>query len=746
MSSLPSPVAAATTSSRDRLVALFLVSVLGLFLEMMLIRWIGTEVRVFAYLQNTILVVCFLGLGMGCFTCRQPTTPRQLLLPLLTLVVLLAVPFTRQAVGNIGNWLSVISDMVLWMQESAGNPGEAVFKVVVGVLLAFFLMVLLWEIFLPLGRILGRLMDDHPSTIVAYSVNVAGSLVGILLFALVSALYCPPAVWAALTAVLLLPFVFQGQQRWGDVGLLAAVVAGCLVAGYEPGAEGVTWSAYQKLALFEVNDQHKQFPGKYLITVNNAGYQGIIDLRPQSVRDNPRMRQAEVGMSQYDVPTLFQPRPARALCVGSGSGNDVAGVLRGGAQAVTAVEIDPAIVTLGRQRHPEKPYDDPRVRAVIDDARSHFATTDERYDLIVFGLLDSHTTTAMTNARLDHYVYTRESLQRVRALLAAKGVVVLSFEVAKPFIADRMSRMLTEVFGWKPLAFRINASAAGWGGVLFITGDEAVVRAALTNNERLAAQVAAWQTETPISLDHATPVTTDDWPYLYLESARIPSLYLLLGVLLLGLVGYAVYRLRAPALSPAQWDRSLWHFFLLGAAFMLLEVQNISKAAVVLGNTWQVNGVIVAGVLAMILLANLVAAVWPRLPVRLVGTCLILSCLGLYGFDLSSLAFLAYPVKAVLVGLLTALPMFFSGLLFIRSFADTARKDVALGANLLGSLAGALVQSVTFATGIKGLLLIVAALYLLALLTRPRDAAVPGEARDTSLPLPEAGQPVPVTP
>ena len=53
------------------------------------------------------------------------------------------------------------------------------------------------------------------------------------------------------------------------------------------------------------------------------------------------------------------------------------------------------------------------------------------------------------------------------------------------------------------------------------------------------------------------------------------------------------------------WNRSHWHFLFLGAAFLLLEVQNISKASVVLGNTWQVNAVIVSGVLIMALLANL---------------------------------------------------------------------------------------------------------------------------------------------
>ena len=45
--------------------ALFVVSIAGLFLELLLIRWIGTEVRIFACLQNTVLVVCFLGDWVG---------------------------------------------------------------------------------------------------------------------------------------------------------------------------------------------------------------------------------------------------------------------------------------------------------------------------------------------------------------------------------------------------------------------------------------------------------------------------------------------------------------------------------------------------------------------------------------------------------------------------------------------------------------------------------------------------------
>ena len=71
--------------------------------------------------------------------------------------------------------------------------------------------------------------------------------------------------------------------------------------------------------------------------------------------------------------------------------------------------------------------------------------------------------------------------------------------------------------------------------------------------------------------------------------------------------------------------------------------------------------------------------------------------------------------------------MLFSGVVFARSFAAADRKDRALGANLFGSLAGGLPQTLTFVVGIKALLLVVARLYVAALLTRPRGVAAPVE-------------------
>jgi hypothetical protein len=166
-------------------------------------------------------------------------------------------------------------------------------------------------------------------------------------------------------------------------------------------------------------------------------------------------------------------------------------------------------------------------------------------------------------------------------------------------------------------------------------------------------------------------------------------------------------------------NRPFWHFFFLGAAFLLLEVQNISKASVVLGNTWQVNAVIISSILAMALLANWIAYRFPGLSLRLVYSLLVVTCLSLYFIDLARFGFLPYSMKAIIVGALTSLPMLFSGIVFMRSFAITEEKGNALGANLIGALVGALLQSITFITGIKALLLVVAVFYSLSLLSAP---------------------------
>jgi spermidine synthase len=715
-------------SAPGQTAALFLVSVLGLFLELVLIRWLGTELQVFAYLQNTVLIVCFLGLGMGCLTCRQPAKLRSTLVSLVIIALLLAVPITWTALRMVFSHLLYL----LTVQDAGlGTMGQVTPREFVGAAFglaaAFALMMFVWDAFVPLGRLLGRLMNDHPRTILAYSANIAGSLVGIGAFVILSALSMPPSIWM-LTFVVLVLALTASLRAWDriDLALCAALVGLGWLASINSQAIESRWSPYQKLVL-SYPDQSADYSalGDYIIQVNNGPYQGMLNLDPEHVRSHPERYPPELaGLSQYDLPARLHPGARTALIVGAGSGNDAAGLLRHSVPSVTAVDIDPAIFDMGQRFHPEHPYSSASVRLVCDDARSFFATTNERYDLIVFGLLDAHTANAMANARLDHYVYTRESIEHARGLLAKGGTLVLTFETLRPFMPERMFETLTEVFGHEPIYYRIPPSQCGWGGVQFaISDDQPALQARVDADTTLAQQIQRWQAGYTIPRSGNVPVATDDWPYIYLIRPHLPPLFLVLIVMLVLLTVRGLRRLQTPGLF-RHWDRSRWHFFFLGAAFLLLEVQNVNKAAVVLGNTWSVNAVIIAAILCLALVANLIAACWPRLPLAPVYLLLCGSCIALYFVDLSTFAFLPYATKAVLVGALTSLPVLFSGIVFIRSFASVEEKDLALGANLIGALVGGLLQSITYVVGIKALLLLVAALYAVAYLSRPQAAMV----------------------
>ena len=98
--------------------------------------------------------------------------------------------------------------------------------------------------------------------------------------------------------------------------------------------------------------------------------------------------------SSYSLIHLLQQHsggsPFRdVLVIGAGSGNDVAHALRFGANRIDAVEIDPAIQDIGIHYHPDHPYQDARVTPHLDDGRHFLRTTEGKYDLVVYALVDS---------------------------------------------------------------------------------------------------------------------------------------------------------------------------------------------------------------------------------------------------------------------------------------------------------------------------------------------------------------------
>ena len=181
---------------------LFLVSFATLFVEILLIRWIGTEVRVFAFFQNLALLACFLGFGLGCYHAARERRLAVGMAALAGLVILVRFPSERwqKLLGDLSNLLGFSFDNVLWMADrDLGLPAWVGSALAVAVLALFLLLLVVAMI--PLGQWVGHLLDAAADPIRAYSVNLAGSLAGIVGFAALSFLGTPPLVWFALAIV-----------------------------------------------------------------------------------------------------------------------------------------------------------------------------------------------------------------------------------------------------------------------------------------------------------------------------------------------------------------------------------------------------------------------------------------------------------------------------------------------------------------------------------------------------------------
>jgi hypothetical protein len=158
----------------------------------------------------------------------------------------------------------------------------------------------------------------------------------------------------------------------------------------------------------------------------------------------------------------------------------------------------------------------------------------------------------------------------------------------------------------------------------------------------------------------------------------------------------------------------------LGTAFLLLETRSLVSFSLLFGSTWLVNALAFFAILASVLLAIFVNS---RLRIRRAGL--------LYGllFVALGVAFLLPPesllidppwLRYLLAGVVAFAPVFLANLVFTYSFRDTRTADMAFASNLLGAMAGGALEYVALLSGYRGLLLIVAALYLLAWLFATR--------------------------
>lgn len=690
---------------------LVLVSFLGMFTEMLMIRWVSSEIRIFAYFKNFVLVACFLGFGRGCYLCRRPLQLRAIIAPLLLMTALLSpIPLLRRAIAGLPQLLGGGVEVHVWGVPAAPASWGGMFLAIAVVVPLFAVIA---TTFIPFGQLVGWYLENAPNGVAAYSVNVLAGLAGIAAFTLLCFLYQPPWVWFLVAGIFSLLVFWRNPA--GRMALGATFLA-CVALLAIPDRGATTyWSPYQKLVVQPLYRNGEL--EAYSLATNDSFYQMVINLSPAFVQSHPeQFRRFPLEWNSYNMPYRFYPAPPSVLVLGSGMGNDVAAALRNGANRVVAVEIDPLILRLGRELHFEHPYDSPRTHVVLNDARSYIENSHEQFDLIVFSLLDSHTTTShFTNIRIDNYVYTREALQRARRLLKPDGLFIVKFQVDTPWIAGRLFGLMKDAFGQDPIQFQSDVGGYDTAGRFFVDGSrERLAQAAA--DPALAAYLAS---HSRMPMQNAS-LTTDDWPYFYQHEPGLPISVILISFAVLIICGRFLLQ------TGAERGGGELHFLFLGAGFMLLEAQIVSKMALLFGTTWVVNAIVVSGLLCLIVAANLVYSSWPRLPVSLAYACLFLSLAAMFAVPLEKLFVQSWLMRAMVATLALCLPVFFAGIIFVSSFARVGFRGSALGSNLFGALLGGLLESFSLWFGLRSLTILAAALYVASAIFMRRAGTITG--------------------
>ncbi len=113
----------------------------------------------------------------------------------------------------------------------------------------------------------------------------------------------------------------------------------------------------------------------------------------------------------------------RTLVIGAGAGKDVVLALLAGAERITAVEVNPAMVKATRHFADYNGHilDRPEVDLVVGDARTFSERSADRYDLIYLNLVYTQAAEPASQALVENYIFTRQAFRTYLDHLAPGG-------------------------------------------------------------------------------------------------------------------------------------------------------------------------------------------------------------------------------------------------------------------------------------------------------------------------------------
>lgn len=308
--------------------------------------------------------------------------------------------------------------------------------------------------------------------------------------------------------------------------------------------------------------------------------------------------------------------------------------------------------------------------------------------------------------RLDTFVYTQQGLSEAYSHLRPGGVMSMSFVLGSDlYLGKKIYYMLKNLPG---ASVPVSTSNGYITAFMIRKGSPVHLPPSFLAEYELSDMTNLYADAGADAASLAIP--SDDWPFFYMKSRAYPVNYATSLLLVLALSFLLVRKL----LPTQRWNASLLPFFFLGAGFMLVETKAITELGLVFGNTWQVVGITIIGVLTMAFLANLWVSLRPALPLMAAFVCLLsVIVLGYWVATNGGLSYTSVAVKLEALILLTS-PLFFSGIVFSTLLKNTSDITGAMAYNLMGAMLGGLFEYNSLRFGFAFLYLIALVFYGLA--------------------------------
>ena len=198
---------------------LFLISFLTLFLELTCIRWFPSHVLFLTFFTNTVLLASILGISVGCLATKRKSQPADVDAAHAHDRARRARTSSsgsgrrRPASIDVGNQAS--PQMVFFGVEYQARDLSS-FVIPIEAICGYFFLVIALAMMGP-GQQLGRSLARIPNRLEAYTIDIVGSIAGIVVFAACSFLELPPTWWFALVMAGFVWFLAPDDRRRGLV-------------------------------------------------------------------------------------------------------------------------------------------------------------------------------------------------------------------------------------------------------------------------------------------------------------------------------------------------------------------------------------------------------------------------------------------------------------------------------------------------------------------------------------------------